>query len=62
MTQSLYRSVCRFLKSEAGPTAVEYAIVLASILLLVWGAVGVLGNNTSDTFTTVNNSVDWSGT
>jgi pilus assembly protein Flp/PilA len=62
MTQSLCRSVCRFLKSEDGPTAVEYAIVLAGILLLVWGAVGVLGNSTANSYVTVNNSVDWSGT
>jgi pilus assembly protein Flp/PilA len=46
--------VQRFLQSEDGPTAVEYAVMLALILVACITIVGSLGTNISSTFTTVN--------
>lgn len=41
------QSVLRFLVAEDGPTAVEYAIMLAMIIMLCVAAVQVLGVNTA---------------
>ncbi len=43
-------ALLRFLKSEDGPTAVEYAIMLAFILLAVMGSVKVLQTKTGDVY------------
>ena len=42
-----------FLKSEDGPTAVEYAVMLALIILVAIAAIKVVGTSTSQTFTNV---------
>jgi pilus assembly protein Flp/PilA len=61
--QALMRRVgqhlVQFLKSEEGPTAVEYAVMLAFIILVCVGAVLTLGQNTSGTFnnSTLNSAV-----
>lgn len=36
-----------FLRDESGPTAVEYAVLLALILMVVFSAVALVGSNTS---------------
>lgn len=46
----------RFLVSEDGPTAVEYAVMLALILVACITIVSSLGTSTSGTFSTVNNA------
>ncbi len=46
--------VSRFLASEDGPTAVEYAVMLALILVTCIGIITSLGTSISGTFTTVN--------
>lgn len=43
----------RFLKSEDGPTAVEYAVMLSLIIVVCITAVSSLGQNASSTFTNV---------
>ena len=43
----------RFLKSEEGPTAVEYAIMLALIILVCVFAITTLGNNANGVFNSV---------
>ena len=40
----------RFLKQEDGPTAVEYAVMLALIIVTCIGAVTALGSNANNTF------------
>jgi pilus assembly protein Flp/PilA len=50
MPPQLTRSLVNFVKSEDGPTAVEYAVMLALILVVCIGAIGVLGNNANGTF------------
>ena len=47
----------RFLSSEDGPTAVEYAVMLALIVVVCLVAIQSLGTNTSTTFTNVANSL-----
>jgi pilus assembly protein Flp/PilA len=43
-------SIRRFLVTEDGPTAVEYAIMLALLVLVIYLAVAAIGNNTNDMF------------
>lgn len=45
--------VLRFLASEDGPTAVEYAVMLALIIVVCIGSVTTIGNNAKGTFTAV---------
>ena len=40
------RWVAHFLASEDGPTSVEYAVLLALILMAIIGAVGAVGAQT----------------
>jgi pilus assembly protein Flp/PilA len=54
---SLIQKVRRFLASEDGPTAVEYAVMLALILVACITVVSTLGTNVSKTFSTVGSSV-----
>jgi pilus assembly protein Flp/PilA len=55
--KSLAQKVKRFLVAEDGPTAVEYAIMLALIVIVCLAAISAVGTKTSKTFTTVANSV-----
>ena len=54
---SLHNKLRRFLASEEGPTAVEYAIMLALIILVCLVAIQTVGTNTSTTFTNMANSL-----
>jgi len=47
-----------FLKREYGPTAVEYAVMLALIIVVCIGAITTLGTNANQTFTSVGNAVN----
>ena len=49
----LVKSVKRFLVSEDGPTAVEYAVMLALIIVVCLTAIQAVGTNASTTFTGV---------
>ncbi len=42
-----------FLNSEAGPTATEYAVMLALIIIVALGAITGIGTTVSGIFTTV---------
>ena len=46
-----------FLKKEDGPTAVEYAVMLALIIVVCIAAVTTLGQNVNSTFSFVGSSV-----
>ena len=46
-------SVKRFLVSEDGPTAVEYAVMLALIIVVCLTAIQAVGTNAKTTFTSV---------
>ena len=51
--RSLTKSLVSFLKAEDGPTAVEYAVMLALIIVVCIGAITTLGGNANKTFTSV---------
>ena len=50
-------SVKDFLNNEDGPTAVEYAVMLALIIVVCLTAIGTLGSNANKTFTTVGQKI-----
>lgn len=49
--------VRRFVVSEDGPTAVEYAVMLALIVVVCVSIIGKLGSAISGTFSTVSGSL-----
>jgi len=53
MFRNVSRQLVRFLKTEDGPTAVEYAVMLALIIVVCITAITTLGNKANDTFTNV---------
>ncbi len=53
MLSNLQNAVVRFLKNEDGPTAVEYAVMLALIIVVCITAISALGSNSSNTFSFV---------
>jgi pilus assembly protein Flp/PilA len=53
--------VVDFLKREDGPTAVEYAVMLALIIVVCIGAITTLGGNANATFTSVGAAANVSG-
>lgn len=42
-----------FMRAEDGPTAVEYAVMLALIIVVCLTAITTLGRNTNNTFSNV---------
>jgi pilus assembly protein Flp/PilA len=50
--------VVDFIKKEDGPTAVEYAVMLALIIVVCITAITALGTTTNQTFTTIGNAVN----
>ncbi len=51
-----------FLRSEEGPTATEYAVMLALIIIVALGAITGLGQTVDAVFTNVNNTLPSGGT
>ena len=51
------RGMVNFLKREDGPTAVEYAVMLALIIVVCIIAITALGSNASGTFNFVSQKV-----
>ncbi len=49
--------VRRFLVSEDGPTAVEYAVMLGLIVIAIVGVVSKLATSISGTFSTVSSTL-----
>jgi pilus assembly protein Flp/PilA len=47
------KSLVKFLKREDGPTAVEYAVMLALIIVVCIAAITALGQKANATFTSV---------
>jgi pilus assembly protein Flp/PilA len=46
----VYALVIQFVKAEDGPTAVEYAVMLALIIVVCLVAIQILGKNTNSVF------------
>ena len=53
MLRGIVKNLIRFLRAEDGPTAVEYAVMLALIIVVCIGAITTLGNNAKDNFENV---------
>lgn len=53
----LLKKLHRFVLAEDGPTAVEYAVMLALIVIVCLTAIQSLGTNASTTFTNTANSL-----
>jgi len=53
MSRKLMARTIRFLKQEDGPTAVEYAVMLALIVVVCIAAITTLGKNANQTFSNV---------
>ena len=58
--QKVVKNVVEFLKKEDGPTAVEYAVMLALIIVVCIGAITTLGNNANTKFSQVGSAVSGS--
>lgn len=55
--RSMLTVVKNFLKDEDGPTAVEYAVMLALIVVVCIAAIQTLGTNAQATFQNVANTI-----
>ena len=50
---NVVRKVHEFLRNEEGPTATEYAVMLALIIIVALGAITLLGSKVNTIFTNV---------
>ena len=55
--RSMTKNLVSFLKAEDGPTAVEYAVMLALIVVVCIAAITTLGSNANSTFSFVGSAV-----
>ncbi len=53
----VYSLARRFLKSEDGPTATEYAVMLALIIMVALGAISGIGVTLDSIFTNLDSSL-----
>ena len=61
MLKHMAARVKGFLESEDGPTAVEYAVMLALVIVVCLTVIATLGTNSKATYTRVGNAVGTSG-
>ena len=53
----ILKRIRNFIRAEEGPTAVEYAVMLAMIIVVCLAAVRTLGTHAKTTFTNIANSI-----
>ena len=51
--RQIAKNFVEFIKKEDGPTAVEYAVMLALIVVVCIAAITTLGKNANNTFSSV---------
>jgi pilus assembly protein Flp/PilA len=56
-SQTMFRRANTFLRREDAATAVEYAVMLALILMVCFSAVALFGSKTSESFSNSSNSL-----
>jgi pilus assembly protein Flp/PilA len=61
MIRNVARNFVKFLKQEDGPTAVEYAVMLALIIVVCIAAITTLGSNANNTFSNIAETLPQSG-
>lgn len=54
----MLKTIKRFLREEDGPTATEYAVMLALIIVVVIASVSALGSKVDDIFTGVTDKLN----
>ena len=59
--RKLTQAVVNFINDESGPTAVEYAVMLALIIVVCITAVTTLGTNANNTFSYVGTKIGGTG-
>ena len=59
--RKLGQHLINFVKNDDGPTAVEYAVMLALIIVVCITAITVLGSNANNTFSYVGTQVGKTG-
>ena len=57
LMRNLIGGLVHFVQAEDGPTAVEYAVMLALIIVVCLIAITALGTNTNKTFSMVSASI-----
>ncbi|MHC2065934.1 Flp family type IVb pilin [Bremerella sp. T1] len=60
--QGLIQKVQNFLVSEDGPTAVEYAVMLALIVIVCLSAISAIGTQANATFTKIGTDMQTANT
>ena len=55
--RTMTRKFVEFMKKEDGPTAVEYAVMLALIIVVCIAAITTLGSNANSTFSFVGSAI-----
>jgi len=55
--RAITKTLVNFVKKEDGPTAVEYAVMLALIIVVCIAAITTLGSNANSTFSFVGSSI-----
>ena len=55
--RNVAKKFVEFMKKEDGPTAVEYAVMLALIIVVCIAAITTLGTNANSTFSFVGSSI-----
>lgn len=53
MLDGIVRAAIRFLKKEDGPTAVEYAVMLALIIVVCFVVISTIGSHSNSNFSNV---------
>ena len=59
--RTIREAIVNFLKRDDGPTAVEYAVMLALVVVVCITSIQALGNNAKVTFNKVGTAVGTSG-
>ena len=55
--RSMTKNIVNFLKREDGPTAVEYAVMLALIVVVCIAAITAIGGASNQTFSQVGSAI-----
>jgi len=55
--RSVFERVRVFAASEDGPTATEYAILLALLILVAVGAIGAIGSRVHNLYAIINDAI-----
>lgn len=55
--KTFWKNIQHFLRDEEGVTAIEYALIAALIAVVIIAAVTLVGEEVSQTFTTIGNTL-----